>query len=289
MIAAATLEELERLVEAALDGDESGSLRILGYGEISTVLEVDGTGGRVAAKRLPPMTRAQFHQYEIVLREYVEQLEAAGITAVASEVHAVGDDPVTPYCVQPLQHRLLVDALTTADTAQVTAWMRNLTALVTAAADGRIGIDGQLSNWAVAEDGSLLYFDVTTPLLRDGSGTERCDLDLFIASLPWALRSLVKRFLLAEILSHYYSPRPVLLDAAGNLHKEKLSPLIEPLLAAANETLTEPIADREVNRYYRSDARMWGLLQVLRRLDRWWQHRIRRRRYPFLLPGKIER
>ena len=31
------------------------------------------------------------------------------------------------------------------------------------------------------------------------------------------------------------------------------------------------------------------LLQRLRRLDRAWQRRVRRRVYPFLLPGRIER
>jgi hypothetical protein len=34
---------------------------------------------------------------------------------------------------------------------------------------------------------------------------------------------------------------------------------------------------------------MWGLLQRLRRIDRSWQRRVRRRQYPFLLPGKVER
>jgi len=44
-----------------------------------------------------------------------------------------------------------------------------------------------------------------------------------------------------------------------------------------------------VRRYYRSDARLWELMLRLRRADRWWQRRIRRRTYPFLLPGHIER
>ena len=39
----------------------------------------------------------------------------------------------------------------------------------------------------------------------------------------------------------------------------------------------------------RADARMWALLQRLRRADRWWQRRVRRRQYPFLLPGEVQR
>jgi hypothetical protein len=43
-----------------------------------------------------------------------------------------------------------------------------------------------------------------------------------------------------------------------------------------------------VRRYYRSDARLWAGLLLLRRLDRRWR-RLTGRRYPFLLPGRIER
>jgi hypothetical protein len=36
-------------------------------------------------------------------------------------------------------------------------------------------------------------------------------------------------------------------------------------------------------------AQRAALWQALRRLDRWWKLRVRRRPYPFLLPEKIER
>ena len=58
---------------------------------------------------------------------------------------------------------------------------------------------------------------------------------------------------------------------------------------AANRVVSPPITVREVRAYYRGDARLWTLLQALRRADRWWQLKVRRRPYPFLLPGKIER
>ena len=49
------------------------------------------------------------------------------------------------------------------------------------------------------------------------------------------------------------------------------------------------ISLREVDRYYESDAYLWEFLQRLRRADRFWQRRVRRRTYQFLLPGRIER
>lgn len=289
MIEPAALAALEAQVGIALDRGDSGTLDVLGYGEISTVLLAEGIAGPVAAKRLPAMSRIQLTSYRRVLEAYLSALQDRGIATAPSEVHAVGEDPAVPYCVQPLQSRLLVDELRTASNGQAREWFQQLADHVSRAADGEVGLDGQLSNWAVREDGSLLYFDVTTPLLRDKDGAEQLDLDLFIASLPWALQALVRRFLLREILSHYYAPRPVLVDAAGNLHKEKLPHLIEPLLDAAASVIEPGITVDDALRYYRFDARMWAMLQRLRKADRWWQHRIRRRRYAFLLPGAIER
>ena len=52
---------------------------------------------------------------------------------------------------------------------------------------------------------------------------------------------------------------------------------------------TPPITLSEVRRYYRGDARTWAQLLRLRRADRFWQRKVRRRAYPFLLPGRIER
>jgi hypothetical protein len=151
-----------------------------------------------------------------------------------------------------------------------------------------VGLDAQASNWLVQGDGSVAYVDVTTPLLRDpATGRHHLDADVFLASLPWALRGAVRRFLLAEILSHYHELRPALLDLAANLHKERRAEWIPTLLEVIGDRAQ--LERRDIDRYYRSDARMWALLQHLRRADRWWQRHIRRRRYPFLLPGPIER
>lgn len=288
MIDHEVLRALEDRVEAVLDGGTKEGLDVLGYGEISTVLRSDGTTGPVAAKRLPPMTPGDLTPYEETLATYLIMLGERGVKPVPSLVHAIGDDPIVPYCIQPLRWPLLVDELRTADEPTVARYAARLVELVTGAVDDRVGLDGQISNWAV-EDGDFVYLDVTTPLLRDGTGAERLDTGMFLASLPWLLRGLVRRFLLAEILSHYYDPRAVLLDAIGNLHKERLAHTIPAFLEAANRVVEPAITIKQVNRYYRGDSLMWEVLQRLRRADRWWQRRIRRRRYPFLLPGAVER
>jgi hypothetical protein len=154
--------------------------------------------------------------------------------------------------------------------------------------DDRVGLDAQLSNWAMV-DGQLAYFDVTTPLLRRADGGEVLDTGIFLASLPWLLRAPVRRFVLPGILERYHQPRTVVLDLAANLIKEQLGDQIGVVLAAAGDRLDPPITEREVRSDYRSDARTWALLQSVRRADRAWQRRVRRRSYPFLLPARIDR
>lgn len=288
MIPSETLVQLEAAVASALDHGRSDGLDIIDYGEISTVLAAAGAAGPVVCKRLPMMTGAQLAEYEQVLADYLRTLRERGLTVAPTEVHAVGGDPVTPYCVQPRYQRLLVDDLRDGDAELVGKWVARLCRHVVAAACDGVGIDAQASNWAVVDD-DLVYLDVTTPLLQDAAGKQRVDLDLFIASLPWLMRGPVRRFLLGEILSHYHSPRPVLLDVAGNLHKERATDVIPRLLEVVNTVVDPPITSEEARKYYRQDALMWELLQRLRRADRWWQRRVRRRRYPFLLPGTIER
>jgi len=85
----------------------------------------------------------------------------------------------------------------------------------------------------------------------------------------------------------------VILDLAGNLLKEGLERQLVWALEVSNGLATDeergPITPEEARAYYQDDARTWALLQRLRRVDRAWQRKVRRRSYPFLLPGAIER
>lgn len=287
------LQSLERAVEHALDSGDESALTVLGYGEISAVLAVDAQAGRFAAKRLPPFAGASIlAAYRTTLHEYIAALEATGIEVVPTSLSSVTrpDGSLTAYAVQPILDPATLGPakLAQADDAEAERLLSALVTLVLAAVTPSLGLDGQLSNWAWSGD-DWSYLDVTTPLMRDARGRELLDVELFLCSLPWALRPVVRRFLLGEILDKYYQPRGVLLDLAGNLHKEGLERCIRPLLDLANAHVSPPITAAEVKSYYASDARTWALLQRLRRADRVWQRRVRRRSYGFLLPGAIER
>ncbi len=109
------------------------------------------------------------------------------------------------------------------------------------------------------------------------------------ASLPWLLRRPVGRFVIPGVVERYHRPRTVVLDLAANLIKEQLDQHIPTVLRLAAGRIDPPLDEAGVRADYRSDARTWGALQAVRRIDRSWQRRVRGRTYPFLLPDRIDR
>jgi hypothetical protein len=292
MIDDVALQSLEREVGSALERADAAGLRVLGYGEISLVLGWPSDEPRWACKRLPPFpSTAAADRYTAVFGRYLDEIRRRGIDVVETELGRVTlpEGRVALYCVQPV---LPSDSLATAIVAlggdEVPTLLGSIVDATLAVVDERVGLDAQLSNWAVC-DGRLTYFDVTTPMLRADDGSSDLDTEVFLASVPWLLRAGVRRFVLPGILRRYHEPRTVILDLAANLTKERLESWIPTVLAAAGDRVEPPLTVDEVRRDYRSDARTWKLLQAVRRADRSWQRRIRLRPYPFLLPDRIER
>ncbi len=279
------LRSLEDDVREALARGGQPAAQVLGYGEISAVLRCEGH----ACKRLPPFPdQASVHAYAHTFAAYLDALATAGVRVIPSTLEVIESPAgLVGWVVQPLQPaERLVPRWLADHPEDAPAVLDAVCARVHAACSPRLGVDAQASNWLWLDEG-LAYLDVTTPLMRDAQGREALDTDLFLASLPWALRGLVRRLLLSSILDKYYEPRGALLDFLGNLVKEGLTDQVPALVA---QTVQDPaLTMDEILAYYREDARMWALLQRLRRVDRWWQRAVRRRPYPFLLPGGIER
>ena len=289
----ASLADLEARVHHALASADESAIEVLGYGEISCVLAWhDGTEAR-AAKRLPLFdTEARVEAYEQAFDRYLEALSDAGLSVVPTrfETTPAADGRIAAWCLQPMldPDTLGPKWLHSADDDSARGLFDHLTEFIMAAVTPHTGLDGQLSNWAVVDD-EFVYFDVTTPMLRDQEGRETLDTELFLASLPWAMRGLVRRLFLHQILDTYYDPRETLIDLLGNLIKEGLADRLALGLERVNRHVTPAIDEGEVRRYYRQDAQMYALIQRLRRIDRVWQRRVRCRPYPFLLPGRVER
>jgi hypothetical protein len=282
---------LDRAVRDAIRTGDTRSLRVVGYGEVSLAVAWPPAQPRVVAKSLPPFDDpARYRAYVELLDEYLAALEGRGVLPLPTVVRAVVDGRRRrAYVLQPCVPAadLGPERLATADREAGTDLLRGVVAAVLRASDEQVGIDGQLSNWAVV-DGELCFLDVSTPMLRD-AGRDRLDTALFAEMLPWITRGAVRRFVAPELLSPYHDPRRVVLDTAGNLVRERLTGWIPVLLEVANPHLDPPLTVEEVRRFYDGNARTWSAIQSLRRVDRAWQRHVRRREYPFLLPDAYRR
>jgi hypothetical protein len=283
----AELEALERDVCLALTAGDASRLALLGEGEISLVL-AGGDDRSWACKRLPPFVDSDAaDRYASTIERYVGELTGRGIDVVDTAVRRVAGDAgrTVLYCVQPvLPPAELGVAVARRDAELGGELLERIVAVVLGSVDERFGLDAQLSNWALVED-RLLYLDVTTPLLRDGEGATELDTDVFLASLPWLLRPAVRRFVVPGIIDRYHDPRVVVVDLAANLLRERLDHLVPVVVGAADGRVVPTIDDGEILRDRRLDMVTWGALQAVRRVDRAWQRRVRRRSYPFLLPS----
>ena len=281
------LEALEREVLTALTTGDASRLILLGEGEISLVL-AGGDDRSWACKRLPPFEDSETaERYAATIERYLGALTERGIDVVHTTVRRVAGDAgrTVLYCVQPiLPPEVLGVAVARRDPELGGGLLERIVDVALGSVDERFGLDAQLSNWALVDDRAV-YLDVTTPLLRDGEGATELDTDVFLASLPWLLRPAVRRFVVPGIIDRYHDPRVVVLDLAANLLRERLDHLVPVVVEAAGGRIVPTLDDGEILRDRRLDMVTWGALQAVRRADRAWQRRVRRRAYPFLLPS----
>lgn len=280
-------------MQRALRSADHSGLRVLGYGEISLVLGWPTDRPAVAVKRLPRFSSPEAAAvYAETFDRYMGALVERGVDPLRSAFRLVDPSAARPvaYVIQPVlaPETLGPSVLRRGNPDPDHPVLQRIVAAINRVCDPWTGLDAQLSNWAWVA-GDLKYLDVTTPMLFDDGGSPQMDLDMFVAAYPWILRRALTRFVAPGVIGAYRDPRRVGVDFAANLHKERLAHWIPTVLEVIGHTSLPPVGVDEVQRYYRSDARLWESMLRLRRADRWWQHHIRRRAYPFLLPGRTER
>jgi hypothetical protein len=242
------LAQLEASVGAALATGTTEGLTRLGHGEITLVLGWPVDRPAVACKRLPVFPDAAgAAAWGRLIGEYVERLGERGVQAVPWQwrtTPAAGGG-VSGWVLQPVLDRaaLATNLLADDPSSAPTVFGRILDRVV-GAVDERVGLDAQLSNWAIVDD-ELVYFDVTTPMLNDAAGRPRMDLRLLTAPLPAALRPVVRRFVAPGIVASYHRPRDVAVDLVGNLLKERLEHLV-PGRSRRQTTSRPPLTVDEV-------------------------------------------
>ena len=314
----ATLIEFEQGLNVRHPEQSHIPVRVLGYGEISTVLEIQSAQiGDLACKRMPMFrTEAEVTQYAALYEEYLDALNnRCGVDVVPGELiklpHATGR--TVAYIIQEklptesIAHRAMLHLPADEVIRLIQAVLRETQKVFAFnrahVNELELGFDGQISNWAIADfdaeaqrlpdDIHLVYLDTSTPLLRKG-GREQLDPELFLRSAPFFLAWLLRLLYLDEVLTRYYDFRRVALDLVANFYKEQRADLIPALIDLVNAAFAaqrdqlRPLTTAEVSAYYKQDAQLWSAYLAARKVDRF-LHRLIGREYPYILPEKIKR
>lgn len=305
MLSQELLYEFENGLNPQKPAESKIPARIVGYGEISAIFEIEADNIHVY-KRLPlfdSLVAAQ--HYQQMYLDYCSLLVKAGLFLPAhnTRIVAVPGRPTALYIAQKklpdanfghtLIHHLDDDASLDLieDTIREIVKIWNFNSANKP--DIELAIDGQLSNWVRDSENNqrLCYIDTSTPLFRK-QGVEQQNPELLLKSAPGFLRWIIRLFFLQDVMTRYYIPRLVCMDLIANLHKEQKPELIEPAIECVNVKLPHdqaPLTKTEVEKYYREDKLIWIVFLGLRRLDRFFTIRWLRKRYEFILPGKIKR
>jgi len=318
--------ELLRQFESDFDSlnPEKGEIpvTILGYGEISLVFELKDSKEDIAYKRLPIFeSKRQVERHIKAYRLYHKILNKLKITVPPEDTFWVeaNDGTIVLYCAQQklnpfsIANKIIHQEISTEEiNLLVQLIMRKLSKIWLfnkRSNNLKVGIDGQISNWAVvdydpdnpkiSETDNLLYLDTSTPMFRVNN-VDAMEPILFLKSAPSFLRWALEAAFLDEVVNRYFDFRLVTIDLLANLFKEQRSVLIPGLLKLINDFFTdevpeleiEPITYNEVDTYYNGflgDRQIWVIFQAVRKMDRYLQTRMRRGTYNFYLPGDIDR
>jgi hypothetical protein len=279
---------------------------IIGFGEISTIFQI-GDNANLAFKRMPLFSnRMSAEKYRHQYNEYCNKLIEAGVKIPEHETIIIEPPkrPVVFYIAQkqlpadrfahklihvfnPMKTRRLIEQIVS-DISKI--WQFNRSSMPSF----ELAIDGQLSNWVGMKKGTgieILYIDTSTPLYRI-NGVEQLDPELLLQSAPSFLRWIIRLLFLRDVMNRYYDQRMVYIDLAANLYKEQRPDLILNAIDIINQHLSDnqkPLKMEEVEKYYREDKLIWSLFLTFRRIDRWLTTKLLRKRYEFILPGKIKR
>lgn len=287
------MKDLLTRFESGLD-PSAPRAKVLAYGEVSASLLIPGLDGMVA-KRMAgfadlPMARA----YVELVDRYVTILASAGTAVVPTEVVLVprpGRAPVV-YLVQPLLADLGNDLLRAGTdlAGLIEPVLERVWTLHLRTESPEAAIDAQLSNWSFS--GEPVLIDVGTPFMRDASGY-LFDEEILLSAIPGVARWYYRRKgSIAEYMDDYFSPRLVAVDLLGNFLKEGAGDRLPEGLEVTNGWLERhdlaPIGQPEIEQYYKQDAATLELFLRVRRIDRGFK-RVLRRRYDFVLPGRVSR
>lgn len=297
-------------------------IKILGIGEITTTIEVEGPHWykihptekrrmRLAYKRMPAFdTWIEADSYMFAHQRYQELLGSVGI-AVPWHDNLVRQRADGRWVVYNRQERyvnrqvacLVIRELSREDNIRLferlLAAMRPLFVHNLSSHQTQIGFDGQIPNWVLtaydpdqpetAFTSPLVYIDTSTPLYRI-DGAEQMNMAIFLKSVPLIFRPLLRYTLLPGIVQRYYEPREVVLDLAASYITHGRPDVAGELTELANGYLKglgadfKPLTPELVRNYNSQDVLIWKFFRSLKRVDRFLTEKVFKRRYEQRLP-----
>lgn len=279
------LEQLEASVVDAFHSRDHSQLTIIGFGELTVALGFPSENPSYVCKRSGAMSNEQFDAYEELVTRYTSGLASRGLSVLDTKVIGLDrEGDKVAYLVQPLLdastlgHNLLNNAEPDPEHPFLVALGERI-----ALADDRISIDAQVTNWAF--DGTdMTLIDVGTPFMWDAAGRYEMDMTPSLVMLPAPVRSYVRRDL-NKMLGRWQSPDGVATDVVANLYREGLEDWAEPAAIAlsAGVALAEPIDLDHARKLYEADLKIWPQLVRLKKAQRVWQSRVRRKPYEFFI------
>lgn len=303
------LAEFERQLDPQNPAGGGLPARVLGYGEISTVFEIEADDLRGwAFKRLPLFySHSEVERYTQVFVEYNRLLEQDIGLSLPAHDHAVVPNAKGRPVFYIIQQKLPAESIANRAIHQLTrdqvqALVRRVLQHARRVWDFnhrqsrfQVAIDGQISNWAI-DGADLRYVDTSTPLFRV-NGIEQLDTELFLRSAPSFLVWILRALFLHDVVSRYYDFHRVAVDLVANFYKEQKAELIPAVIETVNdffatdakELRIAPLTEKEVRNYYKEDAQIWSLYFNMRKVDRFLRLRILRGDYPYILPASIQR
>ncbi len=294
------VEQFERELDPQHLDASKIKAKLIGFGEISTIFELEAAPG-VVFKRMPMFSnRAQARDYLEKYTRYCSFLVKAGVNLPEDSAIVVEKTPkltVLYFAQQKFDPNSIgnkvVDFLTEDEirklAEQIFSTIYGVWDFNQQNKEVDLAIDSQLSNWVFdRQTGALFYLDTTTPLFKI-NGQEQLDPELLLTSAPSFGRAIIRKFFLQDVMDRYYDEKFVNIDLIANLYKEQKPALIPLFIEVANRFSSEKITQKEIADYYREDKFIWQLFLSLRKMDRWLHRHVYRKEYQFILPGKIKR
>jgi hypothetical protein len=304
------------------------SLNVIGFGEISTVL--DFAGGRTffdsqperenwVYKKMPIFPNmAEVDKFVTIFEEYhrlfIEEI-GVNIPDQRVQIHPLAADKIRLYVLQrkcntravgnQLIQRFTMDESATL-IEMILSELKKVWAYNQSNQRIKVAIDGQISNWVLdnfdpetdqfSGTEKLVYIDTSSPLYRIDE-QEQLNPELFLKSTPFFLRPIIRALFLQEVLDRYYDLHLVVVDLIANFFKEGRAGFIPKMIATANHFFTSQMADfnleqiteKEVTKYYKNDAFIWKFYLAARKIDRFITEKILGKKYEFRLPEKVKR